>query len=415
MILASTKQYGAATALSLSLAALATGCDSATTSPFTPAPASGLAVVGGDFTSTVVSLVAADGTLAKDDCIDSGTSGGTISMALSGDVTLPSQPQRGGELWLVDRANAALTVMAPTTCAVRAQVSVASGFKANPHDIAVLSDTKAYVTRYDRNAAATDAMGKGDDVVVIDPATGTITSRIDLAPEATAVTGKDIQARPDRLVIASGKVYVSLGNQDAMFAAAADGRVVVLDPATDTITGHVDLTGLKGCSAMFHLAATNTLYVACGGSFADADQAAASGVAEIDLAVTPPVLKRTTLASRLDGQAVNFSWVAAVSDTRGFAATLGKFPPQGSTDPGTNDATFAFDPTAHSPTKLPVTAGAFDLGRAALGEGKLFIPDATFDKPVIHVLTAPATGDITEASTLADPAKGMPPREIAWY
>jgi DNA-binding beta-propeller fold protein YncE len=415
MILASTKQNGAA-ALALALAALAAGCDGGgTTLPIKPAPASGLAVIGNDFTSTVVSLVAADGTLAKADCIDSGTSGGTISMALSGDVTLPSQPQRGGELWLVDRGNAALTVLEPTTCEVRTQKSVASGFRANPHDVAVLSDTKAYVTRYDRNVAATDAMGKGDDIVVIDPATLAITSRIDLAPEATAVTGKDIQARPDRLVIAGGKVYVSLGNQDAMFAAAADGRVVVIDPETDTVSGHVDLPGLRGCSAMFHLAATNTLYVACGGSFADADQAAFSGVAEIDLAATPAALKRTTRASGLDGQAVNFSWVAAVSDTRGFAATFGKFPPMGSTAPGTNDATFAFDPTAHSPTKLPVTAGPFDLGRAALGEGKLFIPDATFDKPVIHVLTVPATGEITEGAALADPAKGMPPREIAWY
>jgi hypothetical protein len=416
MTLLSMKQHCAAAALSLSLAALATGCDSATTSPFTPAPASGLAVVGGDFTSTVVSLVAADGTLAKDDCIDSGTSGGTISMALSGDVTLPSQPQRGGELWIVDRGNANLTVLAPTTCAVRAQVSVATGFKSNPHDVAVLSATKAYVTRYETNATAADAMSKGDDIVVIDPATGTITSRIDLAPEATAVTGKTIQARPDRLVIAGGKVYVSLGNQDAMFTAAADGRVVIIDPATDMIAGHVDLTGLKGCSALSHLEATNTLLVACGGSFADADQAAGSGIAEVDLSVSPPVLARTTKAAKLGGQALNFSWVAASSATRAFAGTMGTFPPMGSTDPGTNDETYVFDPAAGTSTKLSVTAGAFDLGRAAFGEGKLFVPDATFNKPLIHVLTVPATGDVTAASTFdPDPAKGLPPREIAWY
>lgn len=415
MILASTKKNRAAMALALGLSALATGCDSATTSPITPAPASGLAVVGSDFMSTVVSLVAADGTLAKDDCIDSGKSGGTISMALSGDVTLPSQPQRGGELWLVDRGNAALTVLAPTTCAVRAQVSVATGFKSNPHDIAVLSDTKAYVTRYETNAAAIDAMSKGDDILVIDPATGTIASRVDLAPEATAVAGKTIQARPDRLVIANGKVYVSLGNQDAMFSAAAEGRIVVIDPATDAIAGHIDLTGLKGCSAMYHLVATNTLVVACGGSFADADQAGGSGIAEIDLAVTPPVVKRTTKAAKLDGQAVNFSWVAALSETRAFAGTLGTFPPMGSTAPGTNDATFVLDPVAGTSKKLSVTAGAFDLGRAALGEGKLFVPDGTFNMPSIHILAVPATGEVVEASVLANPAKGMPPREIAWY
>src|SRR5204862_7576253 len=105
----------------------------------TVAPASGLAVVGSDFMSTVVSIISADGTLAKDDCIDSGTMGGKLSMTLSGDVTLPSQPQRARELWLIDRGNAALTVLNPQTCAVRGQVSVSTGFKSNPHDIAVIT------------------------------------------------------------------------------------------------------------------------------------------------------------------------------------------------------------------------------------------------------------------------------------
>jgi hypothetical protein len=88
----------------------------------------------------------------------------------------------------------------------------------------------------------------------------------------------------------------------------------------------------------------------------------------------------------------------------------------GFSTPPTNDATFAFDPAAGTSTKLSVAAKAFDLGRAAFGEGKLFVPDATATTPRIHVLSVPATGDITETSAFdPDPAKGLPPREIAWY
>jgi hypothetical protein len=337
-------------------------------------------------------------------------------MTLSGDVTLPSQPQRARELWLIDRGNAALTVLNPQTCAVRGQVSVSTGFKSNPHDIAVITDSKAYVTRYETNAAATDDMSRGDDVLVINALTGAVTGRVDLAPEATAVAGATIQARPYRMVIANGKIYVTLGNQDAMFAAAAEGRVVVIDPATDTVSGHIDIAGLKGCSGMQVVG--DTLFVACGGSFADPDQAAGSGVAEIDLGASPPVVTHTMMAAKLDGRPVNFQWVAALSATRAFAATLGSFGDSKATPkiPATKDAAFSFDPATGASSPLGLETGAFDLGRAAAGECKLFVPDATFDAPRIHVFDVPATGDPTEASAFdPDPAKGLPPREIAWY
>ncbi|MDB4982816.1 MAG: hypothetical protein JWM82_3568, partial [Myxococcales bacterium] len=215
------------------------------------APASGLAVVGGDFMSSVVSLLASDGTLAKDDCIDSGTAASDkLSLALSGDVTLPSQAQNGGKLWIVDRGNAALTILEPTTCAPIAQVSVATGFMSNPRDVVVLSATKAYVTRFEKNLAPATDMATGDDIIIFDPSTGALTGRIDLSTQASPVAGATIQARPNRMVIAGGKVYVTLNNQDKKFFAAGEGAVVVIDPATDTVAARVALPGLKGCEAL---------------------------------------------------------------------------------------------------------------------------------------------------------------------
>ena len=63
--------------------------------------------------------------------------------------------------------------------------------------------------------------------------------------------------------------------------------MVVIDPATDTVTASVSVTGLYDCEGMNYLAATKTLLVACGGPYA-ADQAAKSGIAVIDLSVSPP-------------------------------------------------------------------------------------------------------------------------------
>ena len=76
------------------------------------------------------------------------------------DVVLPSQPQRGGRIVLVDSRQHALTYLNPATCAVDRQRSVKAGFgMAIPHDVVIVSDSKAYVTRFGRNAAPRRAGG----------------------------------------------------------------------------------------------------------------------------------------------------------------------------------------------------------------------------------------------------------------
>ena len=394
------------------------GCGNLKSTPtVVAAPATGLAVVGSDFTSTVISLVAADGTLAKDDCIDSGThAGGNLSLTLSGDVTLPSQPQDGGDLWLIDRGNAALTIVAPTTCAVTGQVSVGTGFKSNPHDVAVVSASKVYVTRYEKNVDAADATSKGDDILILDRASGAATGRIDLSGYAAPVEGAVTQARPDRMVIADGLIFVTLGSQDAKFQATGEGRVIVIDPSIDGVADMVALPGLKGCSAMFTLPAEHILLVACGGSFADAEQSASSGVAVIDTGASPPVLVHVTKASALGGQPVDFQWVAALSGAQAFASTVGTFPDAKNNVAGSNDALFALNPESDASTPISLETGAFNLGRGAVGATTLFVPDAAMAKPRIHLFNASVAGAPTETGAFdPDPARGLPPREIAWY
>jgi hypothetical protein len=132
----------------------------------------------------------------------------------------------------------------------------------------------------------------------------------------------------------------------------------MIDPATDTVAGHVDIAGLKGCSAMQVVG--DTLFVACGGSFADLDQAAGSGIAEIDLGATPPVVTRTMMAAKLDGRPVNFSWVAVVSATRALrldARSLRRRQGHAAASPATKDAAFAFDPATGTSSPLGLETG----------------------------------------------------------
>jgi hypothetical protein len=391
------------------------GCGGGSTSS-PSGSATGMAVIGvaADFKSALVSLLDADGTLAADDCIDSGTgAGGTLAYPLSGDITLPSQPQLGGKLWIVDRTNGSLTIVDPKSCKVEGQVTATKGVDLNPHDVLVVSEKKIYVTRFKKNLASTDPAIAGDDIAILDRDTGEITGHIDLSGYGSEVDGAPIQAMPDRMVMVNGKVYVTLYESDAKFSAFANGRVVVIDPVLDLVTSRIDLPGLKGCEAIDHVAGTTIIHVGCGGSFYDVDQKTASGIAAIDVAA-PEGMKVTKAAAF--GAPVNFLWVAALSPSRVFTSTMGTLPDTTSKSPGTPDKTFSFDPATGDVAPVGLEAGAFTLGRGAVGGGKLFMPDATSDNALVHVFDVSGTGEPTEDSSFdPDPAKKLPPREIAWY
>jgi hypothetical protein len=116
------------------------------------------------------------------------------------------------------------------------------------------------------------------------------------------------------------------------------------------------------------------------------------------------------------GQPVSFLWVAALSPKQVFTTTMGTFGDPKNNIEGTNDKAFTFDPAAEEPTALGLEASALDLGRGAVGDGKLYLPDATFDKPLVHVFDASGAGAPTQVDSFdPDPAKKLPPREIAWY
>ena len=236
-----------------------------------------------DFSTMSLSILDTTGALVRADCVDSATgANGSVTSTISGDAVLPSQPQLGGNVVIIDRGNLALTFVDPTSCTITRQILL-PGSRTNPQDVVMLAPHKAYLTRYDRNLAATDPTLAGNDIAVIDPATGAQTGRIDLDSYASAVAGATILARPDWALLVDGQVVVSLNENDQGFANYGEGKILVVDPATDKVTAAVALTGLANCSGMSYVDAQKTLLVACGGPSFGAASAFASGIAVLDL------------------------------------------------------------------------------------------------------------------------------------
>ena len=252
-----------------------------------------------------------------------------------GDVVLPSQPQRGGQVVLIDRGNTALTFVNPATCAVDRQFSVKGGFNmANPHDVVIVSDSKAYVTRYGKNAAPANADGGGRRRA--DPRSARRHGRRPHRPVRVRVGGLSGQPRPrDHRGRQGGGDAEPLERDLYTYG---DGSVVVIDPATDQVVQNLALGGLKNCEGLDYLRATKTVLVACGGSFGSTEQALESGIAVIDVSTTPATLARIISARRVPDAAGHLrrGWCALPSATSADARVhrdAGQLQPQRSRPP----------------------------------------------------------------------------------
>lgn len=297
------------------------------------AQATGIAVINSDYSSSSLSLFDLDGNLLHNACLSSASGPSGMTMTLSYDVVLPTEVPTGGPLALVDRGNAAITWVAPATCGVLGQLSVGTGFASNPHDYVAVSATKAYVPRQDANKKPTAEPGDfddGNDVLIVDPSAQKIVGRIDLLPFAPA----GVLPRADRAVLARGMVFVSLNAISADYQSYATGRVVIIDPATDRVTGTVDLPGLQNCGAMTFDPQHDWLLVACNGAYSadPATQAATSGIAAIAVSKTPPVAIEQVVATALGAAPLSNLTLATIDGVVALTVAVGTLsgtPPDG--------------------------------------------------------------------------------------
>jgi hypothetical protein len=374
------------------------------------APASaGLAVVNSDHRSTAISLLDPAGrTITKDPCLHSGSQAPMLSAALSGDVVLPSQPQPGGELTIIDRMNGTLTWVNAAGCAVLRQMSTGA-FPSNPQDVVGdLPGGRAYVTRYGSNPAKTE---EGNDVLIIDAKAGKALGTIDLRASASTVAGKTILPGPTRALKLGNDVYVALNNLSDDFMDAGAGRVVVIDASTDKVKGTIELPALKNCGGLAEASGpggARALVVACGGPFSDGDkQIDSSGVAWVELDMTPP--RVTVVPAKGFGRPVSGFGAAVVSQERAFIVVNG--------GGMVKDAVWSFDFKGGAP-QVQYQAGAAYALSIFLDRknGSLYVLDATAADPKLVIYAAAGSAAPMKTGELkSSPATGLPPQQIGWY
>jgi len=373
-----------------------------------------MAVVNTDYVSTSVSLLRSDGSVCADNIIHSGSEQPGLTVALSGDVMLPTTPHPEGLLVLIDRyPNGAITFVDPFTAAVRSQVSVATGFASNPHDVLILGDDKMYVTRSETNPTPTDTAtdwDEGGDVLIIHPQTGSLLGRIDLSAYTEEQDGKPMDPRPDRLVSTAGLVWTNLRHLSRDFRQAGSGRIVGIDSSTDTVETVVDLMGLQNCTGM--VAGHDGLWGVCTGVFAAGSSAQmdASGLFHVDVTTEgEPSVDWMFSAVELGNRPLGFA-LAAVDDHTVVVVTLGSL--EGEGEP---DRLLAVDRTTNHVQDLGLEAGAYTLGDVAwsASANRLFVVHMDMVEPGLWRLQRAAGGAWAPlVSTLTNPSVGFPPADI---
>ena len=192
---------------------------------------------------------------------------------------------------------------------------------------------------------------------------------------------------------------------------------MVIDPATDAVTGSIDLPGLSNCSGalapVLQPAGTKALVVGCSGLFAAGDkQIDEAGVAWIDLSKTPAAVSVVKAAGF--GRPVSGFDVGALDNTLGFTVVSGNFgaPP--------TDAIWAFDFQGGAPRKLYEAGSSFSLSLTLdRDRRRLYVLDAAKADPRVHIFTLPAgtaSGmPVDSAAFISNPTTGLPPRVLALY
>ncbi|HKO53898.1 MAG TPA: hypothetical protein VJV79_39595 [Polyangiaceae bacterium] len=378
----------------------------------------GLVVVQSDYQSSNVSLLGFDGQVLSESLVSSSTESSGFGVALSGDVVTPSTPQDGPEIVLIDRYPAGvLRFVDLATARITTELSVATGFRANPQDYLSLAPERAYVARYEANPnAGRQAWDAGGDILIVDPSVPAITGRIDLAAALAGEPAK-FSAHPARLLNASGRVFALLAAYSDDYSSGTWSRLVEIDPETDALVSTLVIDGLRGCTAMAISPDGVQLAVACTGDDFRNDQPKleGSGLALLDIAGTPRLEQRFE-ASALGDSPLGFGLDYAAPGVLLFN-TLGHFEASGAL--GAEDSLLRLDTATGQVEALLRSAGEpFTLGgaRCAMGCGVCFAADAKRAGGSVLRFTVDALSTFAAPTTIrAETRIGLPPRYLGWF
>ncbi len=373
----------------------------------------GISVISSDFQSTAIAFVDWKGGVISPRVLTSGSTDAALSAPLSGDVVAPTTATSQKEAVVLDRGAASvLTWIDLATGKPRGQLSVRTGFAANPQDYVQVSERLGFVSRLDDNRTpGREPFDGGSDLLVIDPRVPAIVDRIALA-EALVGADAGLLPRPTRLIATGGRVLALLGMLSADFQSTGDARLAVIDAASREIEETVRIDGLENCQAMALSPATDRVAVGCTGKVEldGTTDISRAGIAVVTLGAggaASAVSGRFPATSF--GRSPQFS-IAFASEQTVLFPTFGTDPAEGGTAHG--DELVELDLTTGASRVLLTSADAFDLGevRCAADCGSCFLADA--GEGSVRRFTVDG-GAASEAGPVRiDDGIGLPPRFI---
>jgi hypothetical protein len=360
-------------------------------------------VVNTDYQSTSVSLLDRDGEVLSGSFISSASASTGLTVPLGGDVVLPTETAAGEEIVLIDRYPASvLTWVDLRTGQVRAQLPVATGFSANPHDYVTLSANEAWVTRF-----------QGHDLLVLDPEVPAIVDRIDLGA-AMAGEASGYSPGPDHAVLVANDLYVLLEGYRSDFTQSVESRIVRIDTRSRALTATHVLAEMHGCGGLALSPDQARLAVFCSGEFQGTSNPSlgASGVVVLGVGTELTETQRFSGQS-LGRQPVAFSGAFADPD-RLLLVTQGRFADEaGPKEPdrlldlelgtGSNRVLLVSDPD-------PFTLGAV---RCPGDCGVCFVADA--GRRGVHRFHLGDSAFVHDGQITTDDQTGLPPSGLGVY
>lgn len=313
---------------------------------------------------------------------------------------VPSSPQRriyrdaavrtaDGLIYVVNRLYADNIQVLDPADQFRTRLQCSTGNGTNPHDIAVVSRRKAYVTLFEET-----------ELLIVNPSAQRdcrdfISGRIDLSALADADGIPDM----DLMAVVGDRLYVALQRLDIntiLRLPAGNGALAVIDVRTDTLIDTIELGGANPFGATKGLTVHDgAIWVALAGRFNVFD----GGIERIDLATGTPSGFLITEAE-LGGDVTDF---AIVSDRLVYALV---------NRPGFTNALISFDPVARRVLATHHESSGYTLFDLELNErGELYLADRVRRQPGVRIFRA---SDGTPLSN-GPIDVALPPFEIVFY
>ncbi|UCG52829.1 MAG: T9SS type A sorting domain-containing protein [Candidatus Latescibacterota bacterium] len=264
------------------------------------------------------------------------------------------------------------------------------GTSSDPHDVLVLSEAKAYVTRYNETA-----------LWIVNPWTGVQTGSIDLSGLADG----DGIPEMDQMARVGNHVFVTIQRLDrnTTWGPVGTSYLAVIDASTDALVDvdpvapgeqSILLTGTNPVSDIQLDPCTGKLYVSCVGFWGILD----GGVEVID----PLSFQSEGFLTTEAGVGGDINDVEIICGEKGYAII---------TNASFHNALISFDPTTGGKTGTLYAPGDFVLNDIETSpRRRLFLADRTPTRPGIRIYDTDTDTEIT-----TNPIDvGLPPFDIAF-